>query len=186
MLWPTRKIRNSANMVIESPLSRSTRRMWSLRSRAGEAGGHGTPPPAGQLRTSPGARHIARVKARPTGMDPDQRPFRVVHVLAEHVADPPPAQLPVDGMEAAPDRLVLPVGDPELLPPRDRHLLLAPVLAPHPPGALLLDAPDDVLVLHPQLPQQPAGPRRPRQHQQGEQVVQGGDAPVALDRVLLG
>src|SRR5512132_2946411 len=112
MLWPTRKIRNSANMVIESPLSRSTRRMWSLRSRAGEAGGHGTPPPAGQLRTSPGARHIARVKARPTGMDPDQRPFRVVHVLAEHVADPPPAQLPVDGMEAAPDRLVLPVGDP--------------------------------------------------------------------------
>src|SRR5512132_2211401 len=35
MLWPTRKIRNSPNMVIESPLSRSTRRMWSLRSRAG-------------------------------------------------------------------------------------------------------------------------------------------------------
>src|SRR4029453_9920868 len=58
MLWPTRKIRNSPNMVIESPLSRSTRRMWSLRSRAGEAGGHGTPPPAGQLRTSLPARHI--------------------------------------------------------------------------------------------------------------------------------
>src|ERR671918_2877475 len=37
MLWATRKTRNSANMAIESPLSRSTRRMRFLRSRAGGA-----------------------------------------------------------------------------------------------------------------------------------------------------
>src|SRR5512133_1363008 len=128
MLCPTRNTRNSANMVIESPLSRSTRRMRFLRSRAGQAGRR-SPPPGSFAPPYPGVisagsggaaqeavEHRARGQARGAGVDPHQRPFRLVDVRTEHEAHPAPAQPLVDAVEAAPGRLVLPVGDPELLP----------------------------------------------------------------------
>src|SRR5215211_4895210 len=93
--------------------------------------------------------HLTWVQARLTGVDSHQRPFRVVEVLAEHEPDTPPPQLLVDGMEAAADHLMLLVGDPELLPTLKRVLLGAPVLAGHPPGALLGDAADHLLVADP-------------------------------------